>query len=1204
MAAFALVPAAVFALIVGETMAENECGPPEPGREIRCSPTNYDSADKGNIFYSPGAASGNFKISLIDGLVIDYDRDDPDDDVGFSPSDPANPIHSAVSIIPGDTDYSGDITISSSGEITSNAKGISGVLPGGAGDLRAELTGGSITTRGNRAAGVELFHEGAGDVVIKARDLAILTNGSVADGIGATHKGEGEIGIDVRDVTITTLGRNADGVYGFHEDPEYETEVESQAENDIHINVQDTGITTGGDEAEGILVIQEKTGEIEIVARDTLIQTDGDGAEGIHGLHRDEGDVNIAVHDTRVITTGAGASGIRGSHGGVGDIGIDLRDATIETEGDNADGVYGFHVGDEGDIRIDVRGGGVTTRGDEAEAVRGTLEGKGRIRIDLQGIDLVTMGQGSEAVIAVHSGSGDIEISVHDVSIATEGQEAGGVHGLHQRNSEGDVLIDVQNTQVTTMGAGAYGVRGSHGDLGDINFDLEHVTITTHERNSDGVYGFHVGSEGAIRIDAQRGGITTRGDDSEAVLAIHEGLGNIDIDLAQVAIETEGESAEGVHGLHREDGNIRINAQGGSITTQGAEASGIRGTHGGTGDVEINLSQIGITTGGRNADGVYGFHVGSAGDIRIDVQGGGVTTSGDEAEAVLAIRDGAGDIEMAVRDTHILTEGQGAEGIHGLHREIGDVRIDVRKAEVTTSGVASTGIRGSHGGTGEIDIHVRDTDIATLNNRAHGIAAYQGGSGSVRIVVDGGSVHATGIDASGVQVGNVNSRGRVTLAAEVSEDGYRKQSVTVNGSVTGGLGRNSAGVFLAGGGKVVIGPKGSVGAESRVAILAAGDTPKLHVDMNLDGRRVEQVIGENFIQNLEGEITLLINSVMLHDGASGATGLEAPNGAWDVNLLESPTIATGLISYEDFSAVYAPRAAVYEALPGFLLRLNARGAAGKRIASSDSPVWIRLSNGQGSYEAERASVGAKYDFNHFGAEAGLNFSMGETLTGSISARYTGGSAEVESPVGNGELEARGIGAALGASWGNASGYYAAGRAALTDYEVDASTEKRGRLTRNAGALGYSVGIEAGRRIELDEKILGQEMKLTPRAWVSGAGFLSADFTDAVNSRVSLDDTRLLTGGLGLIAEIARSWVEGGLSLRISLDVEQTLGGAETVAVVSGEKLESESGKNRVLLGMGGVYRQGPFSLGAELSAGGLGSDDEAYSGRLDFGMKF
>ena len=664
-------------------------------------------------------------------------------------------------------------------------------------------------------------------------------------------------------------------------------------------------------------------------------------------------------------------------------------------------------------------------------------------------------------------------------------------------------------------------------------------------------------------------------------------------------IKTEGQSAEGIHGLHRSGGNIDLETQNTNITTQGVEASGIRGSHGGTGAIRLDLRDVTISTEGRNADGVYGFHVGSEGDIRIDAQGGDVTTKGDEAEAILAIRDGAGEIEILVRKALFETEGEGAEGVHGLHRGAGDVHIGVQNTEVITMGVGASGIRGSHGGTGGIDIYARDTTISTTNANAHGILGHHGGSGSVRIAVDGGRVHAAGPDASGVRVGEVDSRGRATLAAEMGEDGYRKQSVTVNAPVTGGSGRDAAGVFLAGGGRVVIGPRGSLGAESRIAIRAAGDAPRLHVDMNLDGRRVAQVIGESFIHNHEGETTLLINGVVLHDGEADATGLEAPNGAWDVTLLETPTVTGRIFSHNDFTEDYAPRAAVYEALPGFLLRLNGRGVAGKRIASTGAPVWVSLSNGKGSYEAERASVGAKYDFNHFGAEAGVSFSFGENLGGSISARYVNGSAEVESPVGNGDIKAQGIGAALGASWSNTSGYYAAGRTALIDYDVDASSTKRGELTKNGGALGYSVGIEAGMRVALGEKI-----KLTPRAWMMGAGFLNAEFTDVVNSRISLDDSRRFKGGLGLIAETARTWEGGALSLHVSLDVEQALGDGGTTTVVSGEKLTSESAKTRVLLGLGGAYRQGPFSLGAELSAGGLGSDDDEYSGRVDFGMKF
>ena len=167
-----------------------------------------------------------------------------------------------------------------------------------------------------------------------------------------------------------------------------------------------------------------------------------------------------------------------------------------------------------------------------------------------------------------------------------------------------------------------------------------------------------------------------------------------------------------------------------------------------------------------------------------------------------------------------------------------------------------------------------------------------GGLGSARISVEGGSVHAAGAGASGVRMGHLAEDGTVSFAALVGEDGYRRQSVWVNAPVRGGTGE-AAGVFLAGGGRVIIVPRGSVGAASQIAILASGGVPKLRVAMDLDGRRVEQVIGDNWIINDGGETTLLVNGVTLHEGATGATGATVLNGASRL-LLPWPGVGDGL----------------------------------------------------------------------------------------------------------------------------------------------------------------------------------------------------------------------------------------------------------------------------------------------------------------------
>ena len=57
--------------------------------------------------------------------------------------------------------------------------------------------------------------------------------------------------------------------------------------------------------------------------------------------------------------------------------------------------------------------------------------------------------------------------------------------------------------------------------------------------------------------------------------------------------------------------------------------------------------------------------------------------------------------------------------------------------------------------------------------------------------------------------------------------------------------------------------------------------------MDLDGRRVARVIGDDWVINEGGEATIVVNDVKPHDGATGSTGLKAANGAWDVMVIDA-----------------------------------------------------------------------------------------------------------------------------------------------------------------------------------------------------------------------------------------------------------------------------------------------------------------------------
>ncbi len=875
---FTTIALGVIALhaLVGAVRAENECGAPLPGGEIVCSPFNYDPSD-GNIFYGPDEANeGDFSIRLTDGLSINYDRNNPHDDIYFvDPDDPETGRYSAVWITPTDTGfgYTGDISLYSSADVTSNGRGISVGHYGESGALRMELTDGAITTTGPSAHAVLLRHEG-----------------------------EGALNVDVR----------------------------------------------------------------------------GGG----------------------IVTRGLGAHGIWAQHTGDGRATVAAQALAIDTAGEDADGIRGFHFG-AGDVNVDVRGGGIVTRG----------------------------------------------------------------------------LL-------------------AHG-----------------------------------------------------ILAQHTGDGRVTVAAQALAIDTAGEDADGIRGFHFGAGDVNVDVRGGGIVTRGLLAHGILAQHTGDGRVTVAAQALAIDTAGEDADGIRGYHFG-AGDVNVDVRGGGIVTRGLLAHGILAYHAGDGRATVAAQALAIDTAG----------------------------GMISTEGRGSHG------IH----------------ALHESGRGEIRIAVDGGSIHASGPEASGIRVGRLGEAGGPAFAAGMGEDGYRRQTVTVNAPVTGGSGADAAGVFLAGGGRVVLGPRGSVGAASGVAILVAGGAPRLHVDLNLAGRRVGTVLQEGAIRNDGGSTTLRVNGVLLHDGVAGATGRTVLNGAWDLTLRSSDTIADRDFSAQDFTETYAPRAAVYEALPGLLLRLHSRGPAGERLTAPASPAWVRVAGGGGRYTPVQASVGAAYDYRRVEVEAGLDVELGPRLTGTLSVRHVYGWGDVSSPTGGGTINTQGLGGAVGLAWTGPQGYYFRGRVSVMDYDVDLTADRRGTLIKEASAVGHSLGFETGRRFTLSERL-----KLTPRVWATRSK-IDLGFTDAVQSRLWAEDSDRMTAGTGLVAETACSWDDGAqaFAVRGSLDLWRTLGDGTAVNVSQGAPLKSVSDKTRVLLSLGGVYRWGRFSVSSDVAAGGPGSRDQEYAGFLNLGVQF
>ena len=814
--------------------------------------------------------------------------------------------------------------------------------------------------------------------------------------------------------------------------------------------------------------------------------------------------------------------------------------------------------------------------------------------------------------------SADVTSNGRGISIAHQGKSG----ALHTEISGGTFSIDSK----WSLPHAIHSYRGDGYDTGqefsgDHDLIVRNVVVDSKVSSdegfawSGGIVGFQ-GGRGKFNVTVQDANITGNGRWAAGVAAIRDGDGDIDVHVQKVNIDVTGTDGvtDGVYGYHLGRGDSNVRVQDADIKVRGDQYSnGIAYGYwrkDSVGDLSVDARDVDIQVHGkRYLDGIFGIHRGT-GNIDVDVHRAKIdivakgADAGDfgDAGGIAFVHDGTGPIDITARDVDITVQGDRSVGIGGGQR---------------------------YEGTGDVAINVHDSTVLVTGEKVAGIRSFNfSGKGDIDVHVDGGTITAKGPGSSGILVGltgrklprredPIKAPAGVTPptvdSSGVRGEGVRPQRVVVDGRVwggspggepdeSGGLPVVGAGVRLYGGGQVEIGPRGSIGADSGVAIRAEAEGAELHVAFN--GRRPEEAIMGG-IKNDDGRTTIEVNNVVLHDGRTGATGRRAPNGARDVSIRRSETVQGRMFTLMDFvNTSYAPRAAVFEALPGFMLRLDqGEDTAGKRMRIPGSPAWIKVSGGQGSYKPDRSHVGATYDFNRFETEVGaeFGFSQEQNMTGWAALRYVNGSADVSASTGGGRIDASGFGGAAGVAWENTAGYYASGSVSLTRYDTDLRADGQGLLKDDVGATVRSIGVEAGRRFPLSDRL-----SITPQGWLTHSEMSMESFQDAVGSRVSLREATQSIAGLGVVTETTYVW-DGGertLDLRGRLGVERVLGDGETVVEVSGEPLGSEADRTRFVLGLGAVVHWSRWSLGGEVSASALGSDDNHYAASLRLGTQF
>ncbi len=1069
-----------------------------------------------------------------------------------------------------------------------------------------------------------------------------------------------DIDIDLDGVAISTTGpgTNNKGIWVEHAGGTAATATDPAVPADITIDVTGTAtkntITSTGSFAQGVYGKHTGIGNIDIDVTGVGISTSGSGSPGVHGAHTGTGNIDIEIEGTTtgrtISTTAVLGHVVAAQHSGTGNVNIDLEDIAISSTGGapvdttaQAKGVLVDHTG-TGDVDIDVTGVSISTTGSDTAASEGISakhSGDGDIDINIKGkttgttttpSTITTTTLNSRGVWAQQFNkrdmsnmavptSGDIAITLGDTQINTSGQTGHGVYAQIQSKNKGTLTATLKpDVTITTSGSSAIGVF-----LANENDSTKAVDENGDPLSYD------------VTLVARGITVNTTGNSGYGLRAVREfGDGDVTINLDGSTITTEGDAAFGIHGNHigdTSDGSVIINATNGSITTGGS------------------VIENGVTTlKGFFAFGIYADH---------------------QYQSTAANSAGTGDIRVTTRNFKIKTTSTAprsstnpntfAYGIYARHRTSGDIVVDMQQgSSVTTEGRSS-----------------------------HGVVAYNYGDAATRstTITIGGPITVNGVAAQGVRVGVVSS-GAPQRVAALDDEGYRLHKVTLNSNIES----QGPGIYLSNGGRVVIGPQGSISSGTGIAILATGTVPevpedntdplnvipavpaippKLRVDLNLSGRRVSQAIGDDWILNDGGETTIAMNGVVLHDGATGATEDTARNGAYNVRMASGsvkvtdrtnadPTMwvvsdrAEDVIADRDFSAAdfserrrappsppppppepdppavdgatfenllegvvanalnsiisaplgeqeapaspssspfieeYAPRAAVYEALPAALLGLNDTGQGTGAPVQQGTFTFARTLEDHGSLSPANSTVGQRHALGYGGAQFGRQLQLGETLGASVALHRVWSTVDVEAGTGGGEIGVEATGLVLDGAWNGPDGFYGKAGLSMTHYRLGTWSEDRdvGMLAGGVGARGSLARIEAGREVSL-----GGGLHVAPRIWFKRSALSVDGFTDTVGSRVSIPGTSRVSGGIGMAARAERRAGSGMLSLRGSVDLAHVLDGSAAFTEVSGARLTSEAEDTELRLALSGVYRQGRFSLAAEASLNGSDPGD-------------
>ena len=963
--------------------------------------------------------------------------------------------------------------------------------------------------------------------------------------------------------------------------------------------------------------------DLDLTLTDKDINSTENGKSAIHLQHGGTGNINLDVTGGSLTASGTAGTPDIGGRGiftrqlapGAGALTIDLDVSSITA---SQDGIYIERRPtdrNDGTIDLTVKSDSITATGGAGIFIQ---QNKGATNVKV-GDEMaphtqtsITSGGGGDAGIYMLTQDGNDTVEVHNVNILqtnTGGNSSSFPSGIRVlKQGEGDINIDFRGGSLEVMGKFGGGIVADHDNhspslnapspTGNININVQRATITTPDGYTGG--GCNGACSPGIFARIQKDAVATQESD-------------ITITTQDTDITTSGRKSRGTYVQNYASGDVKVEHIGGS-TTINHFARGIFVDNYGTGDIEIITDGHTITTTrtgstGRGAsDGIRAdqnhdtdrgkMDITVGGDIRVDspsfhgVRFGGLSSGAPVY--VANVLDGFREQTVNV-DAAISTAGV-ALGMHGGGRvvigpkgslESGKGIVILSSGTVPEDSTDPMNVIPAIHPDLHLTMHLDGRSVREVLKGNHAWIINDGGTTTIVVSGtekdnDGNPVEVLLHDENGVAVDDMNNAVVVhngvydlTMVLEGEDVSDYTDADPMNWVKTGaatGQGRDfSTADFTE---HEVRCPPGQRGRPPNCSL------PPPPVLQCPDGQT-------GFPPNCE-ELTV----EMCPEGEVGTPPDCEPEPEPELDEMPEPDDMEP--PGHEFVETFAPRAAIYEALPGLLLGMN---SASQGLMMEKRSAWIRAVGSRGSMEADRSTVGQDSDTRWNGVQIGKAFTANERTDVAFALHSLAGEADVDAETRGGDVDIDALGASAAVRY-HRDAFYLRAEAAASRYDIDMRSDRDtvGTLKNGGDATGAWFMVEAGRHVRWGG--------LVPKVWLSRSSLSVDDFTDSVGAEISVSSTDTTRLGVGVLVQRENVTQGGILALEADIGVSTAIGDSTTDVDVSGTRLSARAQEERLHLGLGASFDAEHYLLSANVAFQGSGSDDSQVSAGLNASMRF